>query len=50
LVRARHVGRETHYTAQPKALAPVLDWITEYSRFWYDRFDRLEDLLNRMDQ
>jgi DNA-binding transcriptional ArsR family regulator len=50
LVSARHVGRETHYTVQPKALAPVLDWITEYSRFWYDRFDRLEDLLNRMDQ
>jgi DNA-binding transcriptional ArsR family regulator len=50
LVSARHVGRQTHYTAQPKALAPMLDWITEYSRFWYDRFDHLEDLLNRMDQ
>src|ERR1700761_967069 len=50
LVRARHKGRETHYTAQPRALAPLLDWMSDYSRFWQDRFDRLEDLLNRMDQ
>ena len=49
LVRARHKGRETHYTAQPKALAPLVDWMSEYSQFWHDRFDRLEDLLKRMD-
>jgi DNA-binding transcriptional ArsR family regulator len=50
LVRARHRGRQTHYTAQPKALAPLVDWMTYYSSFWHDRFDRLEDLLKRMDQ
>jgi DNA-binding transcriptional ArsR family regulator len=49
LVRARHSGRETHYKAQPRALAPVVDWMSQYSRFWHDRFDRLEDLLKRMD-
>ena len=49
LVRARHTGRETHYTARPKALAPLVDWMSEYSQFWHDRFDRLEDLLKRMD-
>ena len=49
LVRARHKGRETHYTARPKALAPLVDWMSEYSQFWHDRFDRLEDLLRRMD-
>jgi DNA-binding transcriptional ArsR family regulator len=49
LVRSRHKGRETHYTAQPKALAPLVDWMSEYSQFWHDRFDRLEDLLKRMD-
>ena len=49
LVRARHLGRETHYTARPKALAPLVDWMSEYSQFWHDRFDRLEDLLKRMD-
>jgi DNA-binding transcriptional ArsR family regulator len=48
LVRARHRGRETHYTAQPRALAPLVDWMTYYSRFWHDRLDRLEELLHRM--
>lgn len=49
LVRARHSGRETHYTAQPRALAPLVDWMSYYSRFWHDLFDRLEDLLKRME-
>jgi DNA-binding transcriptional ArsR family regulator len=49
LVRARHRGRETHYTAQPRSLAPLVDWMTYYSRFWHARFDRLEDLLERME-
>ncbi len=50
LVRARHSGRETHYSAQPRALEPLIDWMSYYSRFWHDRFDHLEDLLNRMDK
>jgi DNA-binding transcriptional ArsR family regulator len=49
LVRARHLGRQTHYKAEPRALAPLVDWMNDYSRFWNDRFDRLEDLLKRMD-
>jgi DNA-binding transcriptional ArsR family regulator len=49
LVRARHRGRQTHYSAQPRALAPLVDWMRLYSRFWHERFDRLEDLLKRMD-
>jgi len=50
LVRDRHVGRETHYGAQPQALAPLIDWMGLYGAFWRDRFDRLETVLNRMDQ
>jgi DNA-binding transcriptional ArsR family regulator len=49
LVRARHRGRQTHYRAQPRALAPLVDWMSFYSRFWQDRFDRLEELLKGMD-
>jgi DNA-binding transcriptional ArsR family regulator len=49
LVRSRHRGRETHYSAQPRALGPLLDWMSYYSRFWHDHFDRLEDLLKRME-
>ncbi len=50
LVRARHSGRQTHYSAQPRALAPLVDWMTYYSRFWHDRFDRLESVLKKMGQ
>lgn len=49
LVRHRRDGRETHYRAQPEALAPMVDWLNVYGAFWRDRFDRLEDLLGRMD-
>ena len=41
---------ETHYRAEPKALRPLVDWMSFYAAFWRDRFDRLEDLLRRMDQ
>jgi DNA-binding transcriptional ArsR family regulator len=50
LVRDRREGRETHYSAQPQALAPLIDWISLYGAFWRERFERLESLLERMDQ
>ena len=50
LVRDRHEGRQTHYSAQPGALAPLIDWTSQMTGFWQSRFDDLEDLLKRMDQ
>src|SRR5579863_8793021 len=50
LVRDRRGGRETHYSAEPKALSPLFDWMAHYGAFWEGRFDKLEDLLKRMDQ
>ena len=50
LVRDRPEGRETHYSADLKGLMPLIDWMEHYGAFWRDRFDRLETLLNRMDQ
>jgi DNA-binding transcriptional ArsR family regulator len=50
LVRPRHEGRETHYSARLDALAPLIDWTSRMAGFWRSRFDRLEDLLKRMDQ
>jgi DNA-binding transcriptional ArsR family regulator len=49
LVLDRHEGRQTHYSAQPRALAPLTDWTHEMTGFWENRFDDLEDLLKRMD-
>src|ERR1700744_4992153 len=50
LVRDRHEGRLTHYSAQLSALAPLIDWTSRMTGFWQSRFDHLEDLLKRMDQ
>ena len=50
LVADRRQGRETHYRANPRALAPLVDWIGQMGAFWEERFDALEDLLKRMDQ
>lgn len=49
LVRSRHKGRETVYTARPEGLAPLFNWMEFYSTFWKGRLDRLESLLERMD-
>ncbi len=49
LVRHRREGRETHYSARPQALKPLIDWMGLYGAFWHDRFDQLESLLKRMD-
>jgi DNA-binding transcriptional ArsR family regulator len=50
LVRDRHEGRQTHYSAQLGALAPLLDWTSQMAGFWQSRFDQLENLLKGMDQ
>jgi DNA-binding transcriptional ArsR family regulator len=50
LVRDRHEGRQTHYSAQLGALAPLIDWTSQMAGFWQSRFDHLEDLLKRMDR
>jgi len=50
LVRDRPEGRAVYYQAEPRSLAPLVEWMNLYGAFWRDRFDRLESLLNRMDQ
>ena len=50
LVSFRQHGRQTHYSAEPDALGPLVDWARRLTGFWQERFDALEDLLKRMDQ
>lgn len=50
LVRDRHEGRNTHYSAQVGALGPLVDWTRQMAGFWESRLDDLETLLTRMDQ
>lgn len=50
LVADRQSGRQTFYSAQVRALAPLVDWTKQMAAFWEVRFDDLENLLTRMDQ
>lgn len=50
LVHERRAGRQTHYSARPQGLKPLLDWMQVYGVFWSAKLDSLEDLLDRMDQ
>ncbi|WP_295074054.1 helix-turn-helix transcriptional regulator [Tabrizicola sp.] len=50
LVSGRAEGRQTRYRTEPRALAPLFDWMTFYRAFWDDRLATLEDTLKRMDQ
>jgi DNA-binding transcriptional ArsR family regulator len=50
LVSDRPQGRQTHYSALAGALTPLTDWASQMTGFWENRFDKLEDLLARMDQ
>lgn len=50
LVTEQRQGRERHYHFVPEQLGPVWDWIARYRVFWAERLDRLEQLLDKMDQ
>jgi len=50
LVRDRPEGRLVHYRAEPAGLARLAGWLKFYTAFWDEKFDRLEELLKRMDQ
>src|SRR6516162_4902479 len=37
LVRDRHQGRQTHYSAQRDALVPLINWTSQMTSFWESR-------------
>jgi DNA-binding transcriptional ArsR family regulator len=49
LVLERREGRNVHYRAQPRGLAPLVDWLGVYATFWRERFTNLETLLQEID-
>jgi len=50
LVSARQAGRNAYYRAEPEGLSPLVDWIDRYQAFWHGRLQRLETLLQDMDE
>ena len=49
LVAERREGRNVFYRAEPKGLAPLVDWMSHYGVFWRERFANLKTLLKEID-
>src|SRR5271167_5234144 len=50
LVAERPEGRNVYYRAEPKGLAPLVDWMSHYGVFWRERFANLKTLLKEIDR
>ena len=50
LVKDRREGRNVFYRVEPRGMKPLLDWIAHYRAFWPAHVDRLERLLETMDE
>ena len=49
LVAERPEGRNVYYRAEPKGLAPLVDWMSHNSVLWRERFANLKTLLKEID-
>ncbi len=49
LVAERPEGRNVFYHAEPRELAPLVDWMSHYGVFWATRLDKLRSLLKEID-
>ena len=50
LVKGRREGRCVYYRVEPRGMKLLIDWIAHYRAFWVEHVDRLERLLEKMDQ
>ncbi len=45
LVSERRVGRQRLYRVNAEQLKLIHDWLTPFERYWSERYDRLEEVL-----
>ena len=50
LVNARREGRRVYYRVRPRGMKPLIDWMAHYRVFWTEHVERLERLLETMDE
>jgi len=50
LVSERRVGRQRMYRVNAQRLKPIFDWVIPFERFWSERFDRLDGVLQEIQQ
>lgn len=48
LVRERREGRQRLYRVNMKKLKPIYDWVTPFERYWSERHNRLDEVLQNI--
>ncbi|HEX9926404.1 MAG TPA: metalloregulator ArsR/SmtB family transcription factor [Anaerolineae bacterium] len=48
LVSERRVGRQRMYRVNAERLKPIFDWVAPFERFWSERYDRLDEILEEI--
>ena len=48
LVEDRRVGRQRLYRINARRLKPIFDWVSLFERYWSERFDRLDEILEEL--
>lgn len=48
LVRVRKAGKQRFYSLQSDALRPVFTWLLPFERLWQERYDRLDEYLQTL--
>jgi DNA-binding transcriptional ArsR family regulator len=49
-VDVREEGRQRLYRLNARALKPIHDWVKNYERSWSERFDRLDGVLEGLEE
>lgn len=50
LVSARDAGRQRLYSLNSERLRPIYEWVTPFERSWRESYERLDDLLEKLQQ
>jgi DNA-binding transcriptional ArsR family regulator len=45
LVSERRAGRQRLYRVNAERLKPIYDWVAPFERYWSERYDRLDEIL-----
>jgi len=48
LILIKQEGRERYCSIQPKKLSEVSDWIEPFRKLWEERFDKVDNILNKL--
>ena len=50
LVSERRDGRQRFYRTNAEQLKPIYDWVSPFEHYWRESFERLDDLLEQIQQ